>query len=176
MSANLISNARASYKIDIAYLYYLPFCMVFASNDKLHKRTVPLFLRSEQVFVDGIELKADLAKLDALYSKLPEEVREQGIMRFANEPPLEGEYLTTKLWDQFLPKWRQIAQDRKPRSQEEEAMVLAHMKKITDEADPLSNYVGDPEEGDFMTLSYMMPIRMGKWRILPPGVENQENK
>jgi hypothetical protein len=176
MSANLISNARASHKIDIAYLYYLPFCMVFASNDKLHKSTVPLFLRSEQVFVDGIELKADLAKLDALYSKLPEEVREQGIMRFANEPPLEGEYLTTKLWDQFLPKWRQIAQDRKPRSQEEEAMVLAHMKKITDEADPLSNYVGDPEEGDFMTLSYMMPIRMGKWRILPPGVENQENK
>jgi hypothetical protein len=27
------------------WLYYLPFCMVFASMDKLHAKTVPVFLR-----------------------------------------------------------------------------------------------------------------------------------
>ena len=43
LAANLISSQRPSNKIDIAYLYYLPFCMVFASNDNLHARTAPLF-------------------------------------------------------------------------------------------------------------------------------------
>jgi hypothetical protein len=50
--------------VDIAYLYYLPFCMVFASSDNLHKRVVPLFLRPDQSFVEGPDLKADLKKID----------------------------------------------------------------------------------------------------------------
>lgn len=37
---NLISKDRPSNKIDIAYLYYLPFCMAFVSADKLHAKTV----------------------------------------------------------------------------------------------------------------------------------------
>ena len=39
-----ISGERASNRADMAYLYYLPFAMVFVSGDKLHERTVPLFL------------------------------------------------------------------------------------------------------------------------------------
>ena len=64
MAADLISRVRpagkADNKVDIAYLYYLPFCMVFVSNDKLHKRVVPLFLRDDQSFIVGDDLKADL--------------------------------------------------------------------------------------------------------------------
>ena len=45
VSADLISRVRpkgkADNKVDIAYLYYLPFCMVFTSNDNLHERVVP---------------------------------------------------------------------------------------------------------------------------------------
>lgn len=63
IGADLISRERPSNKIDIAYLYYLPFCMIFASNDGLHERTVKCFLRSDQLFLKGEELKADLAKL-----------------------------------------------------------------------------------------------------------------
>src|SRR5215475_6275626 len=33
---------KADNIVDIAYLYYLPFCFVFVSGDKLHRRTVPL--------------------------------------------------------------------------------------------------------------------------------------
>jgi hypothetical protein len=173
-SAGLISADRASNKIDIAYLYYLPFCMVFASKDNLHKRTVPLFIGSDQLFVDGMQLKDDLSKLDAYYSQLPEEVREKGIMSFAHEPPMEGEYLTAKLWDRFLPKWREIAKSRGPRSAEKDAKLLAHMKRIK-EAVPTRTELYS-EDADFMMLSSMVPIRMGKWRLLPPEVEkNQDN-
>jgi hypothetical protein len=62
--------------VDLAYLYYLPFCMVFVSNDRLHERCVPCSLTEHKAIVDGWELsvdqefvsgrnlKADLAKLD----------------------------------------------------------------------------------------------------------------
>jgi hypothetical protein len=38
VAAGLISHARPSNRIDIAYLFYLPFCMVFISSDRLHAR------------------------------------------------------------------------------------------------------------------------------------------
>jgi len=61
MAADLISRVRpagkANNKIDIAYLYYLPFCKVFTSSDNLHERVVPFFLRADQSFVKGPELK-----------------------------------------------------------------------------------------------------------------------
>ena len=52
----LLSRERPSNKVDIAYLYYLPFCMVFVSNDGLHRSTAPLFLRDDQTFVWGEKL------------------------------------------------------------------------------------------------------------------------
>lgn len=101
---DLISGDRPSNAADIAYLYYLPFCMVFTSTDKLHAKTVPLFLRSDQVFLPGMELKADLQRLDEYFSAQPTEVLDRGVMHF--EPPFDGDYLTTKLWKQFPPGWR----------------------------------------------------------------------
>jgi hypothetical protein len=48
VSAHLISRDRPSNRVDMAYLYYLPFCMVFVSCDNLHEKTVPLFLGCDQ--------------------------------------------------------------------------------------------------------------------------------
>jgi len=81
---------RPSNKIDIAYLYYLPFCMVFTSRDKLHQKPAPLFLDDDQVFVHGDDLKVDLAKLDAHYSLLSDEEKLRGVMSFAHYPPMMG--------------------------------------------------------------------------------------
>ena len=51
MAASQIGSDRKSNKADIAYLYYLPFCMVFTSRDNLQVRSAPLFLRADQSFV-----------------------------------------------------------------------------------------------------------------------------
>ncbi|WP_431203806.1 hypothetical protein ACQ86E_00895 [Bradyrhizobium betae] len=53
----LISPDRASNRVDMAYLFYLPFSMIFISNDKLHQRAAPLFMTDKQIFVDGDDLK-----------------------------------------------------------------------------------------------------------------------
>lgn len=54
----LISDKDSNSFIDAMYLYYLPFCEVFASSDKLHRTLTPLFLRPDQRFVWGLISKS----------------------------------------------------------------------------------------------------------------------
>jgi hypothetical protein len=87
LAANLISADRPSNRGDTAYLYYLPFCQVFVSQDRLHERCAPLFLREGQEFVWGEDLKRDLARINTHFMGLPEAQKEQGVMSFAHTPP-----------------------------------------------------------------------------------------
>jgi hypothetical protein len=102
ITAGLIGSDRKSNRSDIAYLYYLPFCMVFTSEDNLHVRVVPHFLRPDQSFVKGSDLKNDLQNLDEHYSALPEEIKEQGLYGFATYPPDDDSYLVTRLWKKHM--------------------------------------------------------------------------
>jgi hypothetical protein len=53
LGADLAGRERPTNRIDMSYLYYLSFCLVFTSRDKLHQRTAPLFLDERQVFLHG---------------------------------------------------------------------------------------------------------------------------
>ncbi|MDQ7062505.1 MAG: hypothetical protein Q9M43_15875 [Sulfurimonas sp.] len=101
-----ISDKRPSNKIDMTYLYYLPFCNIFISGDKLHKRTAHYFMKKNQEFIWAPDLKNDLLLLNKHYEKLPLKIKEQGLFSFATYPPEEDIFLTTRLWDKFLPRWR----------------------------------------------------------------------
>jgi hypothetical protein len=68
LPTQLLRNVKPSHHVDLAYLYYLPFCSVFTSKDNFHAQIVPLFLGPMQDFVNGIDFKEDLKKLNALYS------------------------------------------------------------------------------------------------------------
>ncbi len=164
VSLDLISGDRPSNAADIAYLFYLPFCMVFTSNDKLHVKTAQLFLRSDQVFVLGTDIKADLKRLDAHFSAQPQEVLDRGVMYF--DPPFDGDYLTTKLWKQFLPGWRERRGDSgdvKMAPDAEKKLVAEFNRAI--EAPEGPHVEGD--EADLVAIQRMYPVRMGKWQIIP---------
>lgn len=106
-----ISGERASNQTDMAYLYYLPFCMLFTSGDNLHRRTAPLFLRSDQSFAYAAAFKAALRELDDYYTRLPEEIKELGVMAFAHYPPTDLDNLVVDLWDKHMrPDWRDDAE------------------------------------------------------------------
>ena len=106
LPTQLLRNVKPSHQIDLAYLYYLPFCAVFSSRDNFHVQVAPLFLHPAQQFVHGDDLKADLKRLDELYRKLPAATLEKGLYSFAPAPPDDNTYLTTRLWDSYLPYWR----------------------------------------------------------------------
>jgi hypothetical protein len=83
LPTQLLRNVKASHHVDLAYLYYLPFCSVFTSKDNFHAQIVPLFLGPMQTFVNGIDFKEDLKKLNAYYSALPQDVLKTGLLNFA---------------------------------------------------------------------------------------------
>ncbi len=101
-----LRDVKESHQIDLAYLYYLPFCSVFSSKDRFPRQIVPLSLTDHQTFVEGHELKAELQKLDAHYSAFPDEIKAQGFYSYATLPPEDTSFLTTQLWDKYLPAWR----------------------------------------------------------------------
>lgn len=175
LDAGLISPERPSNRVDIAYLYYLPFCMVFTSGDNLHRRITPFFLGDDEQFLWAPDLKEDLRRLDANYSTLPESVRQEGVMRFAPCPPTDGSYLTTELWDKFLPNWRK---SHPPASEKMEAKVQTLVKAISDSkglqaklTESVSSQPGKLEDLDHVVLQRLVHARKGKWQIVPPEIE-----
>jgi len=171
LGADFISRERASNKVDIAYLYYLPFCMVFTSGDKLHAKTAPLFLGERQRFVSAEELKDDLAKLDAHYSALPVEVKQRGVLSFAHYPPTEGEFLTAKMWDELMrPDWRKHAADPGLKlSKEQEKALVAQVNRMADAKRSAQGFTS--KEADAVLFQRKVPVWKGKWRLVPPEAE-----
>jgi hypothetical protein len=167
-AADLIGRDRPKGKadntVDMAYLYYLPFCHVFVSGDKLHKRTVPLFLRPDQTFVDAIEMKADLAKLDAHYDELPAAEKTRGFHKIAKHPPLTGDYLIAKLWDKRGMEWRENALKPDPLDPEKDKEIIAALKRMSDMA-KATDAKSRPslEEIMFMNITRTIQRTKGKW-------------
>lgn len=171
LGADLVGRERPTNRIDMSYLYYLPFCMVFTSRDKLHQRTAPLFLDEGQIFLHGDQLKADLGKLDEYYAQLPDEVKQRGVMSFAHYPPIKGDFLISKLWDKLMrPDWRETAaQPKEPRSKEEDAKIIAEIDQITNAPSAKRDYSHDEIEA--MVIQRSIPVQRGKWRMVPPEAE-----
>jgi hypothetical protein len=101
------SRMSVAQRMDLCYLFYLPFCNFFVSNDWVHKQSAPLFLRADQEFVHAEDLKAALRALNDHYLTLPESERKKSIHHIAPYPPKDGDNLVTKLWDRHWPNWRQ---------------------------------------------------------------------
>ncbi len=62
---DLLPKKKSDDQIDLEYLFYLPFCKVFSSNDKFHKTLAPQLLADNQVFVAGNDLKKGILNVDA---------------------------------------------------------------------------------------------------------------
>ncbi len=176
LAADLVGRGRASHKVDLAYLYYLPFCTVFTSNDKLHVDLVPFFLRENQTFVPGSELKADLAKLDAHYDAFPEEVKKRGLMSFAFYPPPDDSFLISRLWDRHMASdWRERqSRPSPPPDPEAQKKLLQQLERLRTEGRPVAEGATvDSDRADHMVIERKVYPRKGKWNRFPPEITNR---
>src|SRR5258708_11272164 len=169
LDAGLLSSERVSNRVDMAYLYYLPFCQIFTSGDKLHRAVVPHFLGDDQLFLWAPDFKADLKSLNDYYSALPEDVKAQEISNFASHPPMQGDYLTTRMWDRFSPNWRN---PRTPPSEDMLEKVEGLMQALSDSKSPPSNlHTADPssveslDDLDYVVVQRIVHKRRGNWQI-----------
>ena len=165
LPTQLLRNVKASHQVDLAYLYYLPFCSVFTSKGNFHAQIVPLFLDPHQTFVNGIDFKEDLKKLDAYYSAMPEEVLKTGLINFAGTPPDDTSFLITRLWDKYLPAWRDIkAAPKKPRDPEADKKLIEELNQMSDSPDLKPHDERDPDKINYVTIIKDVKVRKGKWQ------------
>jgi hypothetical protein len=167
LGAGLIGTADANNRTDVGYLHYAPFCHVFVSSDNLHRRCAPCFMRPDQSFVWGPDLKADLSRLMSLYSTHSEEEKEQGLMRLAPTPPPEDNGLIVQLWDRHLIKsWRKdlAGRGRARATEEEDKKIVEHINRVTDaEALPADEIDFEPTAAEFVQLTRRVSPRKGGW-------------
>jgi hypothetical protein len=179
LAADLIGRDRPSHKIDLAYLYYLPFCMVFTSNDKLHIDLTPFFLREDQSFVRGVDLKSDLGRLDQHYVGLPEETKNEGVMGFAFYPPADDSFLVARLWDKYMARtWREnAAKPRRRPTREESDKIIADMRRFEEDSKPVSSAAVSSDQAHRMVIERKVYAEKGKWKRFPPDVmERMKNE
>ncbi|MEO5927071.1 MAG: hypothetical protein ABIO72_00165 [Patescibacteria group bacterium] len=173
IATDLIGRGRPSHVIDLAYLYYLPFCHVFVSNDKLHADLVPFFLRDDQMFISGSELKADLANLDRHYDALPDDVKQRGVSSFAFYPPSDDTFLVSSLWDKYMsPTWRKDRINLSPQPENESSnKILEEMRRFEKEGVPVADDGQiSSDQAHHIAIERKVRTKKGKWMRFPPEV------
>jgi len=175
LAANLIGTMNPANRTDTAYLFYAPFCHVFVSSDNLHRRCAPHFLRADQSFVWGYDLKADLRRLIEHYKDPSEEEKEKGLSHFARTPPPDDkESLVVRLWDRHLvPTWRELlSSPQEPRDAEEDKKLVEHINKVsTAEPIPANEVDFAPDDAEFVQITRRISKRKGSWWQLPKNLE-----
>ncbi len=173
-ATGLISQKPSSV-MDISYLFYLPFCMVFTSSDRIHERCAPLFLRSDQEFISGRDLKTDLSCIVDHFDAAPEVEKEKGLYAFAKKPPTEGNFLIARLWDRYLPNWRNISNVPVNRDYKKDEYLVKHLNAFAKAPRLRPEEIDfDPQNPDAMALEHMVSKRRGKWWQLPKNLRDKD--
>jgi hypothetical protein len=174
-----IPGERPSNRVDIAYLYYLPFGAAFTSGDRLHRMTVPLFLGENQTYLEAKELKTALAELDAHYDGLPDAIKETGVLAFASFPPSGIENAVTRLWDRHMrPDWRAVAKTREarlgePRDAGADRGTLDELEERLGNSEQVAEGQGDSSGPgpDYFVTSRRIRAKKGKWRMVSQEIQ-----
>ena len=169
LATGKISADRPSNINDLAYLFYLPFSMVFLSSDKLHRSCAPLFLRPDQQFLWGPDVKADLkANHDALMT-LPEDKRLRGLISL-NPAPLAGG-LIGEVHARYLRPRSQARTIPTPNTREPSELA-EQINRITRAAKSSSGEVNfAPKDADSITIERLLHKKRGSWFQVPHDTE-----
>jgi hypothetical protein len=165
LPTQLLRNVKPSHMVDLAYLYYLPFCSVFTSKDNFHVQIVPLFLGPMQDFINGNDFKEDMKRLVAHYNALPEEVLKTGLNHFADHPPDDQSFIVTRMWDKYLPTWRRL-KDKNPnpvRDPEADKKLIAELKQMSDADEIHGPDRPSLDDVSYVSLQRAVWPRKGKW-------------
>lgn len=165
VAAGLIGSTNPSNRLDIMYLFYLPFCMLFVSSDDLHRRAAVVFTREDQQFVWGPDLKAGLAQLNEHYLGMPEEDRAQGVLALAPHPPLDDSFFVTRIWDGMMPGWRERMTRPARRGDGPTAEQIMEMAKAFDASASDGRAAGGPDDAAVVTRK--VRAEKGSWVQIP---------
>ncbi len=117
---------RSTHCVDLHYLYELPFCRIFSSNDKFHKNLSRLLLTDQQIFITGWDLKSDLKRIEEYVDSLSEEDRTKP-SPFPYPPDWEDSF-TNQVWKKYVPLPREEYSDY---TDEEKKNILKNLRSVS---------------------------------------------
>ena len=88
--------------IDHEYIFYLPFVHAFCSSDSFHRDFSPFFLRHDQDFIWGDDLRADLKVISSFNDNMTDDEKKYYAINFGNYPPPIPESITNILWQKHM--------------------------------------------------------------------------
>ena len=172
-SGHIDANKTSNYA-DIAYLYYLPFCEIFISTDKLHRRSAPLFMSDRQSFVWGPELRTELTELVAEYLADPE-LDDVGLMGVAGRKTFDDTSYIGAL-HMRIREDKRLARSPTPKlTPEAEKALLNHLKSFT-EGPPPSPEADLGVEDESTTFERKVPAFRGRFPTIPKSARNRTTK
>ncbi len=140
-------GVKASNRLDLEYCFYLPFCMAFASTDRLHGRLAPLFLDADQDFVPGQELKSDLKRISDEWAGLDAETKKVRELKYGFYPPPHDGSIVHKVWRRHMRPWEPgMGNSASQMTEEERARVLDELRPIMDAIKELDESEADGRE------------------------------
>ena len=169
LASGLIPKERPSNWVDISYLFYLPFCSLFVSSDKLHRETAPLFLSDKQQFVWGPDFKTGLLEVKKYYEKYSDTIEREGLIKFASNPPKEGDFFVSKLWDRHIPEWRTGFNFEVTDSDEALTAFGSTLRKRF-EGKKVDDALLENRQPDFLTVNRRVSEFRGPWRQVPRDI------
>lgn len=95
----LINNffgTKSTNRVDLEYVYYLPFCMAFSSGDKFLKQIAPYFIHHDQSFIDKNQLKEDLKKIELTWHSANDK------QQWDTVPPEDPDSITWQIWKKHM--------------------------------------------------------------------------
>ena len=93
--------------------------------------------------------------VDAHYSAFPDEIKAQGFYSYATLPPEDTSFLTTQLWDKYLPAWRHKDPSRPDLNDPAmQADIMEQIRKFDPDAPGVQPHdERDVDKLDFVTIS-----------------------
>ena len=100
LARDLLSSHHNSL-LDLEYLYYLPFCQIFCSDDrKLHNVMQSVLLRPDQIFLDYSTFERALKETHFFFRHLTPDQMKKWLEKKGHYPP-KGTFITRQIHKQF---------------------------------------------------------------------------
>ena len=100
-------------------------------------------------------------------------------MRFATYPPEDIDTVIAQLWDKYLPIWRKHAEEKRTEKKdpEDSKRLVEHLNNVGKNSQPITTERPvTADEADHVMFQRTMHLKKGKWKLLPPEVEEQLKK
>lgn len=131
---NQLIGTRSTNVLDIIYLYYLPFCKIFASSDETQLKMARALFSDYRDIVSGQDLKQDLKRMNN-YMQDCNEKEIDWRKDFGSFPPGDQSSLTVSFWEKYMGEKEKFVNPPKLSPEESKKLAgelskeIAHIKK-----------------------------------------------